>query len=58
MKLLDFGLAQLRDRDEATGQRRTEAALTGPLGVIGTLAYMSPEQLEPDGTAHTLVRSA
>ena len=45
-KLLDFGLAQLRDRDGATGQRRTETSLTGPLGVIGTLAYMSPEQLD------------
>ena len=46
VKLLDFGLAQLRDRDEVTGQSRTESSLTGPLGVIGTLAYMSPEQLD------------
>ena len=46
VKLLDFGLAQLRDRDEVTGQSRTQSSLTGPLGVIGTLAYMSPEQLD------------
>ena len=46
VKLLDFGLAQLRDRDEVTGQSRTQSSLTGPLGVVGTLAYMSPEQLD------------
>ena len=46
VKLLDFGLAQLRDRDEVTGQSRTQSSLTGPLGVMGTLAYMSPEQLD------------
>ena len=46
VKLLDFGLAQLRDRDEVTGQSRTQTSLTGPLGVMGTLAYMSPEQLD------------
>ena len=46
VKLLDFGLSQLRDRDEVTGQSRTESSLTGPLGVVGTLAYMSPEQLD------------
>jgi serine/threonine protein kinase len=46
VKLLDFGLAQLRDRDEVKGQSRTQSALTGPLGVVGTLAYMSPEQLD------------
>ena len=46
VKLLDFGLAQLRDRDEVTGLSGTQSALTGPLGVVGTLAYMSPEQLD------------
>ena len=45
-KLLDFGLAQLRGRDEGTGQGPTQSSLTGPLGVVGTLAYMSPEQLD------------
>ena len=46
VKLLDFGLAQLRGRDEVTGESRAPSSLTGPLGVIGTLAYMSPEQLD------------
>jgi Tol biopolymer transport system component len=46
VKLLDFGLALLRDRDEASGQGQTQSSLTGPLGVVGTLAYMSPEQLD------------
>ena len=46
VKLLDFGLAQLRERDEVTGQSGTQSSLTGPLGVMGTLAYMSPERLD------------
>ena len=46
VKLLDFGLAQLRDRDEATGRNGTLTSVTGPLCVAGTLAYMSPEQLD------------
>ena len=46
VKLLDFGLARLRDRDEVTGQSRTQTSLAGPHGAMGTLAYMSPEQLD------------
>ena len=46
VKLLDFGLAQLRDRDVEMGPSGTATSLTGPLGVMGTLAYMSPEQLD------------
>jgi serine/threonine protein kinase/Tol biopolymer transport system component len=46
VKLLDFGLARLRDRDELTGESRTQSALTEPHAVMGTLGYMSPEQLD------------
>jgi eukaryotic-like serine/threonine-protein kinase len=44
MKILDFGLAKADERaDQAT--RTIQAALTGPGTAIGTLSYMSPEQL-------------
>ena len=43
-KLLDFGIAQVV-AGSAEGEAATEVALTGPGAVIGTLGYMSPEQL-------------
>ena len=43
-KLLDFGLAKGRD-EPAPGSAETTLAQTSPGVVVGTLAYMSPEQL-------------
>ena len=43
-KLLDFGLAKFQ-HTRAAGETMT-MALTGPAQLVGTLPYMSPEQLE------------
>jgi serine/threonine protein kinase/Tfp pilus assembly protein PilF len=44
-KLLDFGLAKPALETIAEGAAPTEARLTGSGAVLGTLAYMSPEQV-------------
>jgi len=45
VKVLDFGLAKLREEAAADGETTT-AALSGEGRVLGTVAYMSPEQAE------------
>ncbi|NLN10505.1 MAG: protein kinase [Acidobacteria bacterium] len=44
-KLLDFGIARLLTGGEGDAEEKTAIALTGASGVVGTLGYMSPEQL-------------
>jgi serine/threonine protein kinase/tetratricopeptide (TPR) repeat protein len=44
VKVLDFGVAKLTEPVNAEGETRTQIQLTTPGIVVGTVAYMSPEQ--------------
>jgi serine/threonine protein kinase len=45
IKVLDFGLAKIKQMDERNSQNATMVPLTSPGVVMGTIGYMSPEQL-------------
>ncbi len=54
-KILDFGLAKLTRPDEGAGgltQAQTVAAQTDPGLVVGTVGYMSPEQVRGRAVDH------
>jgi serine/threonine protein kinase len=49
VKILDFGIARLREQpaDESSpGSMAPTESLTGAAGMIGTVGYMSPEQID------------
>src|SRR5260221_13726479 len=45
VKILDFGLAKLRDLTGSDPERETATQQTRPGAVMGTVPYMSPEQV-------------
>jgi TolB-like protein/Flp pilus assembly protein TadD len=47
-KVLDFGLAKRLDDQKSEEVTRRQSSLTAPGTVVGTLAYMAPEQLRGD----------
>ena len=54
-KVLDFGLAKLRDAGEPAGDQATTAEAhvgTGPGVVLGTVGYMAPEQVRAGTVDH------
>src|SRR5512140_1068742 len=49
IKILDFGLAKLTARAPAETEAATASGLSTPGVIVGTVAYMSPEQIAAEG---------
>jgi len=49
LKILDFGLAKLVARTPAETEAATASGLSVPGVIVGTIAYMSPEQIAAEG---------
>jgi TolB-like protein len=52
VKVLDFGLARAMEEPDRTGQDETSLGLTQAGIVVGTVPYMSPEQIEAKVVDH------
>ncbi len=52
VKILDFGIAKLAEKEPAHSEDATRKALTDPGMVLGTAAYMSPEQVRGQSVDH------
>jgi Tol biopolymer transport system component/predicted Ser/Thr protein kinase len=54
IKLLDFGLAKIGQSKNPASEATLSMALTGKNEIVGTLYYMSPEQLQSQATGQEI----